>query len=157
MMYEFIVGQTPFGALTHAEVFEKVLKLEVQWPEKGYDEGQVTPEAIDLIQKFLTINPNDRLGTKSVDDIKNHPFFKDVNWNTIRKEEPLFIPEVEDILDTTYFNIEKAAFDTEDFVKERVIIAEEEEQVYINIYVHRYGYQKQRRNLNILIAQCYLR
>lgn len=43
-----------------------------------------------------------RLGFNGADEIKNHPFFKDINWNYAKQRKlPLFDPE--DILDLTQF------------------------------------------------------
>jgi len=38
-----------------------------------------------LLRKLLEKNPKKRLGYKSVDEIKRHPFFKNINWNKISK------------------------------------------------------------------------
>jgi serine/threonine-protein kinase RIM15 len=42
----------------------------------GYNEGEVTPEAKDLIDRLLELDSAKRLGSKNVEEIKNHPFFK---------------------------------------------------------------------------------
>lgn len=39
----------------------------------------------------------------NVDQIKHHPFFYGVNWNTIRQIEAPFIPRLRSITDTSYF------------------------------------------------------
>ena len=38
----------------------------------------MTPEAKDLIDKLLELDRKKRLGTKGVEEIKNHPFFKGI-------------------------------------------------------------------------------
>jgi hypothetical protein len=43
----------------------------------------MSKEAEDLIKKFLTGAKN-RIGYNSVDEIKNHKFFKGIDWDTIR-------------------------------------------------------------------------
>jgi len=35
-----------------------------------------------------------RLGYHGADEVKNHPFFKGVNWNNIKALKVPFIPEV---------------------------------------------------------------
>ena len=47
----------------------------MDWPEIGYDEDCITPEAVDLIKKMLDPNPNRRLGARGAQEIKNHKFF----------------------------------------------------------------------------------
>jgi len=38
-----------------------------------------------------------------VDQIKQHPFFKDVEWSNLPNMKPLFVPKLESEYDTTYF------------------------------------------------------
>lgn len=55
-----------------------------------------------------------RLGYHGADEVKNHPFFKGVNWNNIKALKVPFIPEVlqyynnnyqlKNELDTKYFD-----------------------------------------------------
>lgn len=42
----------------------------------GYEEDQMTPEAQDLIEKLLTMDPKERLGAKGVQEIQSHKFFQ---------------------------------------------------------------------------------
>jgi hypothetical protein len=53
-----------------------------------------------LIKKLLTHDPEKRLGGGETDseEIKNHPFFKGVNWQDIenKKLEPSYKPEIQD-------------------------------------------------------------
>jgi hypothetical protein len=39
-------------------------------------EGEMSPEAIELITGLLKKNPDERLGDASSDDIKQHPFYR---------------------------------------------------------------------------------
>lgn len=50
-------------------------------------------------------NSNVRLGTESVDDIKNHPFFAKIDWKNIRQTKAPFIPEIKNDYDTKYFEV----------------------------------------------------
>ena len=62
-------------------------------------------EAQDLISKLLTLSPELRLGAGGVQEIKEHEFFKDINWETLYLEdrESIFVPRVRDKFDTGYF------------------------------------------------------
>lgn len=45
-----------------------------------------------MINAFLKVDPNERLGVKSFDDIKNHPFFRGFEWaklESMEMESPL--------------------------------------------------------------------
>lgn len=45
LLYEFLVGVSPFGGMSVEEVFENIRNYKIIWPEIGYDEDMVTPEA----------------------------------------------------------------------------------------------------------------
>lgn len=36
-------------------------------------------------------------------EIKMHPWFKDVDWQNLAKNKAAFVPNVQDVLDTSYF------------------------------------------------------
>lgn len=49
----------------------------------------------DLISRLLTKNPNQRLGFKGAEEVKKHPFFKDIDWEAMLHKEitpPLRVP-----------------------------------------------------------------
>lgn len=41
----------------------------------------------DILGKFLEKNPKKRLGYKGAEDVKKHPFFKDVDWEALLNRE----------------------------------------------------------------------
>lgn len=47
-----------------------------------------------------------RLGRNGAHEIKQHPFFAGVDWNTIRNIDSPFIPVLKSITDTSYFPTE---------------------------------------------------
>jgi serine/threonine protein kinase len=81
--YEFLTGNLPFNDETSEKVFMKILKRDIKFPNIGREEGDMSPEAYDFINKLLTIDPKKRLGYSGIEEIKNHPFFADINWETI--------------------------------------------------------------------------
>lgn len=52
----------------------------------------MSPEAHDFIEKLLDMNPKTRLGAKSIEEVKSHPFFKGIDWNKIMEMESPFKP-----------------------------------------------------------------
>ncbi|XP_071731596.1 uncharacterized protein [Rutidosis leptorrhynchoides] len=44
---------------------------------------EMSPEAADLIDQLLTEDPNQRLGARGTIEVKQHPFFRDINWDTL--------------------------------------------------------------------------
>jgi serine/threonine-protein kinase RIM15 len=99
-MYEFMFGVPPFHAETPDQVFENILSRNILWPE----DDSVSPEARDLMEQLLQTNVEERLGRNGAEEVKRHPWFKDVEWDTLLLEEPSFIPKVKDVADTSYFD-----------------------------------------------------
>ncbi|OHT02765.1 hypothetical protein TRFO_30020 [Tritrichomonas foetus] len=95
ILYEFLLGEPPFHGEDENQTYKNILSCRYVIDE---NDG-LSPEATDLIRKLLILNPEERLGAKSIDDIFNHPFFKGVDLNG----EPPFRPELKNDEDTEYF------------------------------------------------------
>ncbi|KAJ4290110.1 rim15, signal transduction response regulator [Collariella sp. IMI 366227] len=109
ILYEFLYGFPPFHASEADKVFENILARRLHWPDESEDE--VSPEAKDLINKLLCSDPQQRLGANREDNyqsggeqIRNHPWFRDVSWGTLLQDEPQFVPQPENPEDTEYFD-----------------------------------------------------
>lgn len=96
-----LCGNPPFVDSTSMKTYEKILNAEVIFP------SYVDNSSRDLIKSLLTIDITKRLGNmrNGVEDIKNHPFFKDVDWKLCYEKQipPPFQPEISDITDTHNF------------------------------------------------------
>ena len=68
----------------------------------------MSPVVKDLIDKLLNPNPDERLGCRSAAEVKQHPFFKGIKWETLMTELGPFIPKLDSIEDTGYFNSRNA-------------------------------------------------
>ncbi|XP_034736428.1 LOW QUALITY PROTEIN: microtubule-associated serine/threonine-protein kinase 2 [Etheostoma cragini] len=101
ILYEFLVGCAPFFGDTPEELFGQVISDEIIWPEE--DEA-LPQEAQDLITKLLRQNPLERLGTGSAFEVKQHPFFTELDWNSLLRQKAEFIPQLESEDDTSYFD-----------------------------------------------------
>nr|XP_056700019.1 microtubule-associated serine/threonine-protein kinase 2 isoform X2 [Euleptes europaea] len=101
ILYEFLVGCVPFFGDTPEELFGQVISDEIVWPEG--DEA-FPPDAQDLIGKLLHQNPLERLGTGSAFEVKQHRFFKHLDWNGLLRQKAEFIPQLESEDDTSYFD-----------------------------------------------------
>eukprot|EP00891_Asterochloris_glomerata_P009772 jgi/Astpho2/9772/Aster-03748 len=90
LMYELVYGFTPFRGSKRDSTFENILKRPLMFPAKPV----VSPECQDIISKLLIRDPARRLGAKAgAEEIKMHPFFKDINWALMRHGQPPFIPK----------------------------------------------------------------
>ncbi|XP_043720061.1 serine/threonine-protein kinase tricornered isoform X2 [Telopea speciosissima] len=100
IMYEMLVGYPPFYSDDPITTCRKIVhwRSHLKFPE----EARLTPEAKDLICRLLC-DVEHRLGTGGVDQIKAHPWFKDVVWDKLYEMEAAFKPEVNGELDTRNF------------------------------------------------------
>ncbi|KAL6578829.1 hypothetical protein OROMI_009045 [Orobanche minor] len=100
IMYEMLVGYPPFYSDEPMSTCRKI----VNWRSylKFPEEAKLSLEAKDLICKLLC-NVEQRLGTRGAHEIKDHPWFKGIEWNKLYQMKAAFIPEVNDELDTQNF------------------------------------------------------
>ncbi|KAH7326691.1 putative response regulator receiver RIM15p [Stachybotrys elegans] len=110
IMFEFLFGYPPFHAGEAEEVFENILARKIMWPDENECEP-VSDEAKDLINKLLCMDPPMRLGSNREEkfssggeEIRKHPWFDGVNWETLLEDEAQFVPQPENPEDTEYFD-----------------------------------------------------
>ncbi|KAK7339083.1 hypothetical protein VNO77_19726 [Canavalia gladiata] len=94
VLYEMLYGTTPFKGANRKETFQRILSKEPDLP------GETTPLR-DLIRKLLVKDLNRRI---EVEEIKDHDFFKGVQWDTVLQiSRPPYIPQ-NDVKDTSGFS-----------------------------------------------------
>lgn len=101
IMFECLIGWAPFCSETPHETYRKI----INWQESLVipDDVHLSPEAEDLIHSLLT-SSDKRLGRHyGASEIKQHPFFRGVDWDTIRRVDAPFIPKLRSITDTRFF------------------------------------------------------
>lgn len=86
IIYQMISGLPPFRAATEFLIFQKILKMEYEFPE-GFP-----ADAKDLVEKLLVVDHTKRLGADdkgdTYDSIRNHPFFNGIDWDTVWEQDP---------------------------------------------------------------------
>ena len=65
-------------------------------------------EAKDIITALLQQSPRDRLGTGGSHEVKDHPYFYGVNWNSLLRQKAEFVPQLLNEEDTSYFDSKTA-------------------------------------------------
>lgn len=114
-LYEMLVGDTPFYADSLVGTYGKIMdhKNSLSFPT----DIEMSGNAKSLICAFLT-ERTERIGRKSVDEIKQHQFFVNDQWNweTIRNTIPPVVPDLASDTDTSNFDdVEKEDSPTETF------------------------------------------
>ena len=68
-----------------------------------------TPEAKKIIKELLNVDPKKRLGSgvNGTENVKNHPYFKDIDWDALynKKIQAPFVPVVNNDTDVSNFDI----------------------------------------------------
>ncbi|XP_010549040.1 PREDICTED: probable serine/threonine protein kinase IREH1 [Tarenaya hassleriana] len=100
ILFELIVGIPPFNAEHPQQIFDNILNRKIPWPRVP---EEMSHETQDLIDRLLTEDPHQRLGARGATEVKQHIFFKDINWDTLARQKAAFVPASESAFDTSYF------------------------------------------------------
>ena len=104
MIYLFFTGITPFNSKKESELLENIKNVKY-----SFDNTDIPDDAKDLISKILVKDPKQRIGYNSKDysEIKNHPFFKGINFDELEYEAPP-VSEIKEILEKVGYKITKS-------------------------------------------------
>nr|AML78123.1 putative LOV domain-containing protein [Helonias bullata] len=85
LLYEMLYGRTPFRGKNRQKTFANILQKDLTFPSSI----PVSLAARQLINGLLHRDPTSRLGSNTgANEIKQHPFFREVNWPLIRCMTP---------------------------------------------------------------------
>ena len=100
LLYELICGHPPFEDKSKEKLFLSIRKGIVYYP------NDISNEAIDLLKRLFIINPQFRLGVNGAKEIKEHIFFKNLDWDNLIKMnlKPPFVPRVTKPDETRYIH-----------------------------------------------------
>ncbi len=79
MMYEFLMGKTPFEGEDVDNLYNNIISGLPNWPE----DSPISPDVQHLISKLLATDPNRRLGASGIEEIKKHRAFFDTPWGSL--------------------------------------------------------------------------
>ncbi|KAI8090062.1 uncharacterized protein BX664DRAFT_264234 [Halteromyces radiatus] len=113
--YEFIYGYPPFNDESPDKVFENILSRRINWHE---DEIVVSAECRDFMERLMTLDPDKRLGASGPDEVKQHAFFKNIDWDNLLTKSPAFVPQLADDEDTAYFDSRGATMEDHQVLEE---------------------------------------
>ncbi|XP_062846959.1 serine/threonine-protein kinase N1b [Trichomycterus rosablanca] len=104
LIYEMLVGESPFPGDDEEEVFDSIVNDEVRYPRF------LSSEAIGLMRRLLRRNPERRLGSSCQDaeEVKKQPFFRNMDWEALLKKKvvPPFVPSLGNKEDVSNFDAE---------------------------------------------------
>ena len=102
IMFEMMIGYPPFYSDSSTETCKKIINWKNNLEIKP--EVNISKEAIDILKKLIN-DPDKRLGLNGAQEIKKHPYFKNINWQKIKETlVPPFIPVLNGPYDSRYFD-----------------------------------------------------
>uniref|UniRef100_G3PPJ4 Protein kinase N3 n=1 Tax=Gasterosteus aculeatus aculeatus TaxID=481459 RepID=G3PPJ4_GASAC len=104
LIFEMLIGESPFPGEDEEEVFDSIVNDDVQYP------GSLPPDVVCIIQKLFKKNPLKRLGAGERDaaELKGEKFFESIDWEALlaKKVTPPFLPSIKESVDVGNFDSE---------------------------------------------------
>lgn len=80
ILYQLLTGKVPFNTQI------AITRVDIQPFPEDFDEM-----AKNLIIHLLRFDPKQRIGARNLDDLKGHPFFKGIIWESLREMRVPFV------------------------------------------------------------------
>jgi len=125
LCFELCTGLAPFYHPNMHTMYTKIRKENPKYP------ASVSKDVQDFISRLLIKDPKERLGSgkKDVEELKNHHWFRSLNWEDVfaRKIEPPYKPNVKSDTDTSNFSSQFTKQSTKDTQVEPVFLPPEDD------------------------------
>ncbi|GMM32753.1 protein kinase C [Saccharomycopsis crataegensis] len=107
LLYQMLLGQSPFRGRDEEEIFNAILTDDPLYPI------QMARESVEILQALLTRDPSQRLGfsPRDAEEVMEHPYFRNINFDDILslRIDPPYLPEVKSEHDVSNFDDEFTA------------------------------------------------
>ena len=111
LMYEMLIGVTPFFNRNQNVLLHKIQTSKVVFPDRKRYKIDYSDEFEDLVKKLLCKDRTQRIGAGPDDyqEIMDHPFFKDINIKNIENQtiKPPYVPTLNKDDFKKYFEVEE--------------------------------------------------
>mmetsp|Transcript_41780 Transcript_41780/g.63803 ORF Transcript_41780/g.63803 Transcript_41780/m.63803 type:complete len:114 (+) Transcript_41780:881-1222(+) len=89
ILFKMLTGTVPFKGSQSYQVYKDIKTRNIQWPPEEKKKECISPEAEDLINRMIQLEPNARLGhnPESLKLLKTHPFFAGIDFNEISSKK----------------------------------------------------------------------
>lgn len=91
ILYECLVGYPPFYADEPIQTCRKIITWRQSFGFPPEARAVLSPQCMDFIRRLLC-NAENRLGNGSVDEIKQHPWLRGIDWDNLRSMKAPSIP-----------------------------------------------------------------
>ncbi|CAD8059772.1 unnamed protein product [Paramecium primaurelia] len=85
IVHECMLGKRPYVGKTRQEIRDQVLAHQAQIKRMDLPVAW-SLEAADFVNQLIQRKPQNRLGTNNPNDVKNHPWFSQFDWNSLLKK-----------------------------------------------------------------------
>lgn len=107
LLYQMLLGQSPFRGGDEEEIFNAILTDEPLYPI------QMARESVEILQALLTRDPTQRLGAgpRDAEEVMEHPYFRNISFDDVLnlRIPPPYLPEVKSEHDISNFDDEFTA------------------------------------------------
>ncbi|CAG5132743.1 unnamed protein product [Candidula unifasciata] len=107
LLYEMLIGQSPFHGDDEDDLFHSILHDTPRYPHS------IPREATSIMSLLFERNPSERLGMPAcpAGPINSHPFFRNIDWETLeaRRMNPPYKPKIKSASDSSNFDSEFTA------------------------------------------------
>ena len=150
--YELMMGKLPYISKSFDGMKKLIMANQVQIKKFNIPENW-SETCADFINKLIQRKQAKRLGYNGIEEIKSHPWLKDINWKEIylHKIKSPFVPEIsKKIFNNLYFNNKRKENEESKVTLERYQIIELnkdynnkfDEFYYFNKYSMKYNNEK---------------
>jgi len=81
VIFEMLTGEAPYYNDEIPKLYQNIARAKLEIP------NNLSAEAKDLITKLLERDPEQRIGVKDRNELRNHPFFAGIDWEKLERRE----------------------------------------------------------------------
>ena len=144
--YEFMKGERPYCGRNRKEIKEQIMSRQAEIKLEELNESW-SKESADFINKLLMRKPEQRLGFRGINELKEHPWLKYYPWLLIKNKSlpSPFVPENKDNFDKRYCeNLEHIGEETKARYEEILL-----DNNYTNYFKNFYYNEEEDKRRNI--------
>ena len=87
ILYELMMGERPFQGKNRKEIRDNMFTIKINLVEDDVPSDWHDMNIINLINQLLKLKKKNRLGNNGIEEIMEHPWFKEVQWDQIENFE----------------------------------------------------------------------